>query len=262
MVQHVTVVFIVVLIGYSLLSRTNPYRHRLLTTANYVVLYESAIAGGAVFVLAWLVINSGKLAVFDCLSMATAMRSVCAIDQVYPLPQLDVLGVSIVLVVVLVYGGNRAYPIEKIGEASARGSGLIGRTLIDALDGDYLIQITTVRNKVYVGWIMRGPGVSSEGLIKDIAIAPLYAGYRAEQTHLVELNADYSAYVKNVVDSHPNSSRLDADEIRSELSVIVPIGEIALIKRHMGLAVESSFRAPRGVAIPNVSVGSGEPKSI
>ena len=195
MVQHVTVIFVVVLIGYGFLSRSNVYRHRLLTDSNYAVLYESAIAGGLFFVVVWITLNAVKSQFFDCTSLTIIEDRVCWFEARYPLPQLDVIFLASVLATLLVLVSNLIYTREKVGEKIARESGLIGKIVLEALDGDHLLQVTTVRNKVYVGWILTGPGMSKQGKVEDVAIVPLYGGFRDPSSHRVLINVNYASDV-------------------------------------------------------------------
>lgn len=231
MVQHVTVVFLVVLIGYCFLSRSNLYRHRLLKDSNYAVLYESAIAGGMFFVLVWVTLNGLKLQFFDCTSLTSIDVKSCWIENRYPLPQLDVLVLASTVATLLVLIGNLVYSREKVGLKVAKESGLVGRTILEALEGHQLIQINTVRNKVYIGWILTGPGMSQQGKVEDVAIVPLYGGFRSQESQRIVLNVNYSTDVRSY-ERRLKESDLDSPEHRQpDLSVVIPMGEIALIKR-------------------------------
>lgn len=244
MIQGVTVVFIVILIGYGFLSRSNLYRQRLLTESNYAVLYESAITGGMLFVSVWLVVNAIKNEYFGCTSVRTFGLPVCLADQRYPLPQLDVLFGSTMVAALLVLLGNIVFSREKLGARIARDSGLIGTVVLDALEGNHLLQVTTVRNKVYVGWILTGPGMSKRGNVEDIAIVPLFGGFRDQQSHNVVLNTDYSTDVNAYADGLKvsNDSASDQSVVSPEMSVIIPMGEIALLKRFQGKLLESPMK--------------------
>ena len=234
MVQHFTIVFAVVLIGYFVLSRSNLYRERLLTSSNYVVLYESAISGGALFFVSWFVLTNVKRYFFECDDLFGPESTECALTREFPFPFFDVLlgctwlaGVSIAL-------GNRAKSKDKVSAELARASGLIANELLDALDGSHLVQITTVRGKVYIGWILRGPGISMQGKVEDIAIVPLLSGHRDPETQQVRLDLDYTLALREyekIVRHENESGNLDSRR-NSEMSVVIPMVEIALIRRH------------------------------
>lgn len=258
MIQSVTVVFIVVLVGYGFLSGSNAYRQRLLTESNYAVLYESAIAGGILFIIVWIVVNAIKKVCFDCTSVEMFDIPVCYVDQQYPIPQLDVLFGSSVVAAVLVLIGNLVFSREKLGARIARDSGLVGTMVLDALEGNHILQVTTVRNKVYVGWILTGPGISNRGKVEDIAIVPLLGGFRDQQSQNVVLNTDYSSDVSRFVIGVKAStdSLSEQSAVSPESSVIIPMGEIALLKRIQDDQIESLIRSVNGSANSSLGVDS------
>ena len=233
MVQHFTVVFVVVLIGYYALSRSNQYRERLLTASNYALLYESAIAGLSIFATVWLIVFAIKRFLLDCDDIDQG-QVLCEIDQYYPLPFLDILLVSALFAWVSKYLDNWLLTDEELGVQIARKSGLIANVVLDALAGDHLVQITTLSGKVYIGWILLGPGVSRKGDVEDIAVVPLYSGHRDRETQRAIKDIDYSVALLE----YAELVKGDGEEVdlrspqRPEMSVVIPIGEIALIRRH------------------------------
>ena len=134
----------------------------------------------------------------------------------------------------IIFLGNRALSNQKLGENIARKSGLIANLVLDALNGDHLVQITTTRGKVYIGWILLGPGISREGKVEDVAVAPLFSGHRDPDTQKFTPDIDYSLALFKLAELLEK----DDDELntqipkRPEMSVVIPMGEIALIRRH------------------------------
>ena len=236
MVQNASVVFIVVVIGYILLSRSNLYRHRLLTDSRYAILYESAFAGGGLFVFLLLVSLLIKIRFFDCTSLNQHDQIVliCAIDRVLPIPFVDVLIATFTVATLIIFVGNRVLPDYELGEQIARKSGLVANVVLDALNGSYLVQITTTRGKVYIGWVLLGPGISREGKVEDIAVAPLFSGHRDPNTQKMMLDIDYSLALDELTDLAKKDEGAVDDYIpqKEEMSVVIPMGEIALIRRH------------------------------
>ena len=236
MIQNASVVFIIVVMGYVLLSRSNQYRHRLLTNSKHVVLYESAFVGGSLFTVVFVVLEALKLNLLHCTSMRVEgfEDMICSFDSRYPLPFLDVQVLCAIIVGLGIWGGNARLSDREVGVQIARKTGLIATVVLDALDEDHLIQITTTRGKVYVGWIFLGPGISGDGKIEDVAIAPLASGHRNTTTQKAILDIDYSVALDifaeevNKEDEH-GASQL---QLQQEMSVVIPMGELALIRRY------------------------------
>ena len=243
MVQQFTVVFLVVLIGYFLLSRSNYYRERLIAGSNYALLYESAIAGGTLFGLMWVVLFLLKIYGFDCANFANVHSEVCLVDRIYPVPFLDVLVGSALIAFLLIVCGNRLLTDDERRNRIARKSSLIASTVLDSQEGSYLGQVTTMRGKVYVGWITLGPGLSKEGKPQDIAVVPLYSGHRNPSTQEMILDIDYSSALairSQSVESMATTMEDTRENPPKEMSVVIPVEEIALIRRH-DLELAESF---------------------
>lgn len=234
MIQNFTLVFVLILIGYYTLSRSNQYKERLLTASNYALLYESAIAGFFIFASFWVIAFVIKVLFLGCTYDVQSARAQCYIDTFYPLPFFDVLFVSGVFAWLSKYVDNRLLSDDELGIRIARKSGLIANVVLDALAADHLVQVTTVRRKVYIGYVLLGPGISREGNVADIAIVPLYSGHRVEKTQRLVEDIDYSRALFN----YANLVYEEGEEVdvlspqRPEMSVVIPIGEIALIRRH------------------------------
>lgn len=158
----------------------------------------------------------------------------CSLDRIYPLPFLDVLAATIAFVLFGIRVGNMAFTDREMDEQIARKSGLIANVVLDALAEDHLVQITTTRGKVYVGWVILGPGISREGKVEDVAVVPLYSGHRDPTTQKVTLDIDYSLALDEYDEIFQNESNVVDTQSphRPEMSVVIPMGEIALIRLH------------------------------
>ena len=82
---------------------------------------------------------------------AKSGQVLCYVDEFYPLPFLDILIASGFFSWISKYVDNRVFTEEKLGRQIARKSGLIANVVLDALVGAHLVQITTLRGKVYIG---------------------------------------------------------------------------------------------------------------
>lgn len=188
MPQEITVVAVIVLLGYVILAGVKSNRPRLRELSNYALLYESAIAGGILFFMVW-----GAL---EILESNSAMDEATEITRFFtktlaewvPFAQSNVLIVSTTIVFVAVGIENLFVRSDSVWEKAARRTGEIPNLVLDALAESRLVQLTTVRGKVYVGWIGFGPPLSRRGEIFDIAVVPLFSGFRDKDTQKATLS--------------------------------------------------------------------------
>lgn len=111
--------------------------------------------------------------------------------------------------------------------------------VLDAFDKHWFVQVTTVRRKVYVGFIRQGSAINQRGEIPDFAIMPVFSGYHDRDT--LEKHIDVSDAYLSVVEklSHQKLSRDEAVVQAQESSVVIPVSEIALIRRVDEASIES-----------------------
>ena len=234
MLSDVSVLFVVVLIGYALVSQLNTYRPRLQGLSNYAVLFECAIVGGLIFVTVWAVLRAigDVLANFSLDESYLASRNF--VMHYLPFPQSDVLLVSAAVALLTIRIGNSRREKDEVRERIARASGLIPQLLLDAVNERCLVQVTTARRKVYVGWIWMGPSITERGQISDVAILPMVSGYRDRETQEVHLVTDYKGAIKRYIHDPIERNLLSAEQLetrRREMSVVIPTIEITLIRR-------------------------------
>lgn len=239
MVPQATVLLGVVLIGYGLLSRSNYYKERVLGLPNYAILYESTIVGALLFFVAWFAVAGVKAIALPCAFRDILFASSCWIERDFPLPHVDVLAASAIFALLLGFVDNRIHSSRDVGIALARERGWMENFILDAVNGHYAVQITTIRRKVYIGWLQEGAGgIPADGVIDDIGIVPLYSGYRNRLTLSVEIDAKFSTTVNERILNLPESQRRDRQIINSvveDMVVVIPINEIALMRRHTRL---------------------------
>lgn len=234
MPQHFTVLLVIVLIGYGLLSNLNIYRTRLEDRSNYALLYESAIAGGVLFVVVWYVLAWIKDWYCICPPEQIYVLNTCTFTEYLNYPQGDALVVSALLAVIAILLLNRIFKWEKILVRMARASGLIPIFALDAVDQGWLIQVTTIRRKVYVGWVWRGLAITPKGELPDLMIVPLRSGYRDRNTLQVSFDTHYAFALGKFIDElqSKNLSSKEQEERMKEMTVVIPVNEISLIRRH------------------------------
>lgn len=236
MLSDVSVLFVVVLIGYALVSHLNIYRPRLEGLLNYAVLFECAIVGGLIFVITWVVLNAinDVLAIFSLEGSYFASRNF--VLRYLPFPQSDVLLVSASVALLIIRIGNSRWGKDELRDKIARASGLIPQLVLDAVKERSLVQVTTSRRKVYVGWIWMGPSITERGQISDVAILPMASGYRDRETQEVHLVTEYKRAMKQYIHDPIERNLLSNEQQetrRREMSVVLPITEITLIRRYL-----------------------------
>ena len=241
MVQQFTVILAIVLIGYHYLSHSNAYklRVRFKDLSNNEVFYISAIYGGLIFAYSWVIVAVWKFLFTDCSWRAFLPQEVCGYEAYYPLAQLDSLLLATILGAWLGPKVDRYFnPTAEINIRLARKQGMFSNLVVDVIDSFQLVQITTIRNKVYVGWLQHSPLVVGEGgEITDLAILPVSSGYRDSTTQEVHLTVDYyeilKPYSSNTLSSEGNiEKQRDILSQLDDLDLALPRSEIASIRRY------------------------------
>lgn len=228
--QELTLLFLITLIGFGLVTRTHEYRYRLLDASNYALFYESAIRGGLWFIIVWIPLELAKMVFLDCLSFAWRTFPICDVNQ-FAVRNVDALALTAALALAICWTWNRRHPEDVIKERLARDFGLIGNMLVDVANDAALVQVTTMRGKVYVGWLASVPGVSRDGVVQDIALVPLMSGYRDPATQSVVEELNYS----NAIRAYGKDVREEAalPSFFEQFSVLIPMAEVCLIRRHL-----------------------------
>ena len=186
------------------------------------------------FGFCWLVALFVKWVFLGCQFDVKSGQVLCRFEQSYPLHYLDILIGSGLIAILVPLISNRVLSDRKVGMRIARKSSLIANVVLDALDERFLVQITTARGKMYIGWVMHGPGISQQGQLADIAVVPLFSGHRDVNTQELSKDIDYS----DALTSYRSRIKSDSEVTNTgspeetELSVVIPIGEIALIRWH------------------------------
>lgn len=129
---------------------------------------------------------------------------------------------------------NKFVDIREALEQSAQESGLIPASILEALKKRSLVEVTTRQRTVYVGWVLRGPGIASNGSMVDVAVTPLSSGYRDPVDRSVVLTMDYEPVLNQKIDVDENATRDQIDELLDriglEMSILLPIDEIVSMR--------------------------------
>ena len=224
------------LIGYALISNSHYYKPQLVNLSNYAVLYESSILGGLIFVQMWIGFTALKLTTTECDLDEVMQNHACWFDLKLPYPLLDVLVASAGYALILGGLDRVINTPKKVARKLARNHGWMVNFVLDTLDEGGLVQITTVRGKVYVGWMQKGEGsFLIDGKIEDIAIVPLYSGHRSPESQVVTTDSNYSILIDQAIEGLSPRDREDeakVNEALSEFGVVIPCEEIALMRRY------------------------------
>lgn len=234
-ILELSYVFFYILVGYWCVSRTHTRKLSLLSRPNYVIFYESAIWGGGIFVVSLIVGMSIKVRWYGCDFLQVATFSRCGSFEATPYPFMLEVVFAVVLAVSISLFQNALADRRKALETASRASGEIPSLILDALNRKFLLEVTLRSRKVYVGWILRGPGIANDGAMVDVAISPLSSGYRDSMTLAVVLTTDFEPSYRNEQlseDSIEVTHLIDdqLDQYGRDTSVLIPLSEIVAIR--------------------------------
>ena len=213
--------------GYWLLTNWNYTRFQLVRDSGYHVLFRSAVTGFVLFSLARTI----------TLFLEARWRDVSELwDLHYLAPfSLEVI-LSFLLAFLLPIVFNVFYSRQSGAEKAAQDSGDHTELLIaESIERQLPVEISLRNRKVYIGLAIES-GIGS-GSDSDIAIIPLYSGYRDEETLDLHIETDYLPIIWNYVNEDEEEDaqeeeRGDEEEdgenwIPEEFRVVLPLSEIA-----------------------------------
>ena len=134
---------------------------------------------------------------------------------------------GLVLAVLLPFVFNAFYDDHKGAERAAVEAGDHIELLIqESIDDQVPVEVTLRNRKIYIGLGLEiGIGTSSES---DIALIPMYSGYRDEGTLNLNIETDYLSAIWEFVEyDEGSSSDEDTDSWSSEeFRVVIPVTEV------------------------------------
>lgn len=85
-----------------------------------------------------------------------------------------------------------------------------------------------------MGWVWRGLAITPKGELSDLVILPLRSGYRDRNTLQVSFDTHYADALGKFIDElkSNNLSYEEQEERMKEMTVVIPVSEISLIRRH------------------------------
>lgn len=230
MIGDLSAFLIAVLIGFALVSNQNIHWSRIQANSGYYVLLESAVKGGSLFLLFWLVLGVVKHLTNFCTFEQIFKSDECSVFYRYlPFPHVDALVSSGVVAIVTVLISNERNPRNLLMNKIALDSGLIPEFVMRAVRHVQLVQITTIDRVVYVGWLLIGPAITDRGEINDVAIFAIKVGYLDHETQEIRLSLDNRVRFRTYLLDQIDQGLLEFDEIDAalkELSVFIPMSRI------------------------------------
>ena len=214
--------------GYWFLTHWNYTRYQAVRESGYRLLFRSAVTG---LFLAFLSRTLTLLLEERCTLFIHFWES--SLREPFPLEVLlqepftvEVL-LSLVLAVVLPGLFNAFYGEHRGAERAAREAGDHIELLIqESIDDQVPVEVTLRNRKIYIGLgLESGIGTSSES---DIALIPMYSGYRDKDTLNLHIEIDYLSVIWEFLEYDEGRVLAeDADPWSSEeFRVVIPVTEV------------------------------------
>ena len=170
--------------GYWFLTHFNYTRFQSVRDSGYHVLFRSAVVGIVLYCIAT--------------GIAVAWRKewssagINYLDEYSPDPFTTEVILSLALAVALPILFNFVYRSTLGVKRAARNTGEhIELVIIESIEYSQPIELSLKNRKVYIGWAVdSGVGSSPDA---DVAVVPMYSGYRDENTLDLHLTIDYEA---------------------------------------------------------------------
>ena len=197
-----------VLSGYWFLTHLHYTNYNVVRASGYHVFFQSAIAGGFLFVFAQMIIFLLKLCAADnAIFISSALASNSA-----PFIGSALSGLVFPLV------GNRFYNREKSAAHIAEKNGYrLDLLLAQSVKEQEFVELSLRSRKSYIGLIL-GSEITRHGE-PDIALIPLVSGYRDKDTLELGITTDYTPALKKSLE--------DVSGLQHEdLQIVIPRDEV------------------------------------
>ena len=201
-----------VLGGYLFLTRLHYTRYGILRKSGYHLFFQSAIAGGALTLVARAMI------VF----LNDYLHQIAPLWRHYiPLDFSGTVALSVLLGLVLPYVINRFYGKERAERRAASESGvLIELVMSESLDRQIPVELSLKNGKSYIGFALDRK-ITSFGE-SDIALIPMKSGYRDKDNHKLILTTDYISIIRRCLDDKSEIPDLRYEDFR----IVIPVSEV------------------------------------
>lgn len=228
-----------VLAGYWINSRLFSRKAEFIASSNPAIVYESAVIGGIFFVIVWTSLSVVKTLI--CVSVCDWSNPVISvfdteigygtcINENLPFPNADSLFMTVLGALVYPWIANRKVDeSEQIQEWIGK-SRPLGFMIVDAWRNSYPLMITTSRDAVYIGWVLRAPSISPKREIWDITIVPVFEGYLKVKSRNVCITVDRFDELIGVVKSRMSDENTSESKSTLSHSIVLPTSEITSIR--------------------------------
>lgn len=214
--------------GYWFLTHWNYTRYQAVRESGYRLLFRSAVVGLFLSFLSRIITLplEGRCTLFSSL-WESFLREPFPLEVLFQDPfSVEVL-LSLVLAVVLPVFFNAFYDDQKGAERAAKEAGDHIELLIqESIDDQVPVEVTLRNRKIYIGLgLESGIGTNSES---DVALIPIYSGYRDEKTLNLNIEIDYLSVIWEFLE-YDKRRRSDDDADRwssEEFRVVIPVTEV------------------------------------
>lgn len=172
--------------GYWFLTHAHFTRFYALRASGYHLVFRSGAAGGVLVLLAYVVV----LGVDYACPLADTIwkKHVLRVEYSGTLFLSAVLGVALPLIC------NRFWPNEDraVSQAMERAGDILEQLLAESIKRSILVEISLKSRKVYIGWAVNLKSVHGR---TDVAVIPLWSGYRNKDTLELTITTPYAATI-------------------------------------------------------------------
>ena len=196
--------------GYWFLTHFNFTRFQAVRESGYHVLFRSAVVGIVFYLVA-----EGVVAAWCACCPPSIINF---LDKYSPDPFTTEVILSLALALVLPYLFNIVYDSRKGVKRAARNAGEhVELLIIESVEEKTPVEITLRNRKIYIGLAGdTGVGGSPDA---DVAVVPMFSGYRDEKTQDLVITLDYFPIIDMYVEEKPSLTEED-------FRVILPMSEI------------------------------------
>ena len=194
--------------GYWFLTHCHRTNHQIARGTGYHVLFQSSLAGGAIFTISHIVI----LIIHHHIPQFKECW-----QSFIPYPFSDTVALGVLVSCTLPYIFNRIWNAEKSDRKAAKDSGnLIELMLRESIERKKLVEITLKNRKSYIG------SVTDSGAINDgetdISLIPVASGYRDQDTQELHITTNYAPVIKKAFFSY------------TDFRIVIPMSEIVSVR--------------------------------
>ena len=217
------------LVGYWLLTTCYQTRYKIRREQGYHVVFRSAVVGLVLFFIAHFIAEwTNHLYPQLCVAWKKFM----------PFGYSPTTMLTIILGLIYPPISNQFCTKEEAALIAAKEAGSLIEPLLDkAVERGMTVEISLKNRKSYIGYVIQNDVIGA--IRADIAVVPIWSGYRQQDTNELEITTDYSS----VVFGYINRDRLE------DFKIILPLSEV-VSARLFDPAVYDLFQSQSAVQGP------------